>query len=144
LIDIQISNLDENNLLNIEKVEKLEKFSQKICKELEIKDKIISIVIADSKIVTKLNKDFRGIDATTDVLSFPLNKLDSEDNVLGEIIIDLERASTQATEYGNSLIRELSFLILHGILHLIGYNDDKKHNGEMREVEKSLSSYLLK
>jgi len=144
LIDIQISNLDENNLLNIEKVEKLEKFSQKICKELEIKDKIISIVIADSKIVTKLNKDFRGIDATTDVLSFPLNKLDSEDNVLGEIIIDLERASTQATEYGNSLIRELSFLILHGILHLIGYNHDKKHNGEMREVEKSLSSYLLK
>ncbi len=144
MIDIQISNLDENNLLNIEKVEKLEKFSQKICKELEIKDKIISIVIADSKIVTKLNKDFRGIDATTDVLSFPLNKLDSEDNVLGEIIIDLERASTQATEYGNSLIRELSFLILHGILHLIGYNHDKKHNGEMREVEKSLSSYLLK
>jgi probable rRNA maturation factor len=144
LVDIQISNLDENNILNIDDVERLENFTKEICHKLKIEEKTISIVITDSDMVSKLNKEFRGIDSTTDVLSFLLNSLDSDENVLGEIVIDLERAKNQAVEYNNSLIRELSFLIMHGVLHLMGYDHDKEHKGEMREMEKSLEGNLLK
>lgn len=144
MIDIQINNLDEKKILKIEEVEILEKFTKDICKELNIKNKTISIVITDSDVVSQLNKEFRDIDSTTDVLSFPLNAISSDKKVLGEIVIDLERAKQQADEYGNSLLRELSFLILHGILHLIGYDHDKSHKGEMRELERSLEKFLLK
>jgi probable rRNA maturation factor len=144
LVDIQISNLDENNILNIDDVESLENFTKEICNKLKVENKTISIVITDSDMVSKLNKEFRGIDSPTDVLSFPLNSLDSDENVLGEIVIDLERAKNQAVEYNNSLIRELSFLIMHGVLHLMGYDHDKEHKGEMREMEKSLEGNLLK
>jgi len=144
LVDIQINNLDDKKNLKIEEVEILEKFTKDICKELNIENKTISVVITDSEVVSKLNKEFRGIDSTTDVLSFPLNTINSEERVLGEIVIDLNRAIKQANEYDNSLLRELSFLILHGVLHLVGYDHDKNHNGEMRKMEKSLERFLLK
>ncbi|MFP4456868.1 MAG: rRNA maturation RNase YbeY [Clostridia bacterium] len=144
MVDIQISNLDERGILNIEDVEKLENFAKDICKEIGIKNKTISIVITDSDVVSKLNKQYRDVDSTTDVLSFPLNELESHEKVLGEIVIDLDRAKLQSDEYNNSILRELSFLIMHGILHLIGYDHDKDHRGDMREKEKSLEHFLLK
>lgn len=143
MVDVQINNLDKENILETTDIKKLEIFVINICKELTIKNKIISIVIADSIIVTDLNKKYRNINDTTDVLSFPLSSIESEEPILGEIVIDLERAQSQAGKYKNSLLRELSFLILHGILHLIGYDHDKEHDGEMRKQEKRLESFLL-
>jgi probable rRNA maturation factor len=64
--------------------------------------------------MTRLNKEFRGIDGTTDVLAFDA----------GDIVISLDRAKAQAFEYGHSLERELCFLVVHGALHLLGYGHD--------------------
>lgn len=87
----------------------------------------ISLSIVDNKEIQELNKTYRQIDKATDVLSFPL--LDCFDNVddknivaLGDIIISIEKAKEQALEYGHSLERELCFLTVHSMLHLLGYD----------------------
>ena len=78
----------------------------------------------------EMNLKYRGVDRTTDVLSFALN--DAEDNfeqeieALGDIFISIPKAIEQATEYGHSVKRELSFLTIHGLLHLLGYDHMNK------------------
>lgn len=101
-------------------------------KKLGIKcDPIVSVSIVDNRYIHKINKKYRHIDRPTDVISFAF--LDVENNydkilfspgpvVLGDIYISLEKAKEQATEYGHSLHRELSFLFVHGLLHLLGYD----------------------
>lgn len=101
-------------------------------KKLKLKcDPIVSVSIVDNRYIHKLNKKYRHIDRPTDVISFAF--LDSENNydkilfspgpvVLGDIYISLEKAKEQAEEYGHSLHRELSFLFVHGLLHLLGYD----------------------
>ncbi len=138
MIDIQVSNIDDNSYLNADQILQLEVFAYALCDELKITGKVISIVLTDSELVSKLNKLYRKKSETTDVLSFPLNTIDSEDPLLGEIIIDVDRALSQANEYGHSLIKEIAFLIMHGFLHLIGYDHDDIHQGEMRQKEKEL------
>lgn len=85
-----------------------------------------TIIITDSETVHELNRTYRNIDSETDVLSFPLQEGDSlicvPDNYLGDIAISLPRAKSQAEEYGHSLKRELSFLTVHGMLHIMGYD----------------------
>jgi len=87
---------------------------------LEI-DKELNIVFVDKKEIRKLNSNFRGIDLETDVLSF---SYDDEDEVFGEIIICPEVIKTQAKEYGNTFKQELTYMLIHGILHLAGYNHE--------------------
>ena len=83
----------------------------------------------------EMNYQYRNIDNTTDVLSFALN--DSEDNfdeqinVLGDIFISIPRMKKQAVEYGHSEKRELSFLTIHGLLHLLGYDHMNKDDEEV-------------
>lgn len=101
-------------------------------KKLDIKcDPIVSVSIVDNHYIHKINKKYRQIDRPTDVISFAF--LDSENNydkilfspgpvVLGDIYISLDKAKEQAEEYGHSLHRELSFLFVHGLLHLLGYD----------------------
>ncbi len=88
----------------------------------------VSIVIVDDEEIQKLNRDYRGKDTPTDVLSFPLQEGDfvvSEgDNLLGDIVISLETALRQAEDYGHSLEREVGFLTAHGMLHLLGYSHE--------------------
>ncbi len=85
-----------------------------------------TIRITDGETVRELNRTYRNIDSETDVLSFPAQEGESllcvPDRYLGDIAISLPRAKLQAEEYGHSLKRELSFLTVHGILHLIGYD----------------------
>jgi len=92
--------------------------------------------VSDSKIRT-LNKQFRGIDKATDVLSFPAG----EEGELGDIAISVETAARQARENGLTLNGEISQLILHGILHLSGY-DHETDNGEMNKLELKLRKRL--
>lgn len=86
----------------------------------------VSVVITDNSEIKVLNRDFRNIDRETDVLSFPLfdedGELDCEE--LGDIVISLERAMTQAQEYNHSLKREVAFLTAHSMLHLFGYDHE--------------------
>lgn len=99
-------------------------------------DPIISISFIDNKAIHEINKQYRKIDRPTDVISFAF--LDNEDRekayenggsiVLGDIYISLDKADEQSKEYGHSLDRELCFLFVHGLLHLLGYDHMKKQD----------------
>ncbi|MFA6947732.1 MAG: rRNA maturation RNase YbeY [Eubacteriales bacterium] len=96
----------------------------------------VSVTITDDEEIHILNNEYRGVDRATDVLSFPLDEADElgkggENDVLGDIVISLERAQAQAQEYGHSLEREVAFLTVHSVLHLLGYD----HMSEAEETE---------
>ena len=114
----------------------------------------VSLVFTDSETVRKLNRDYRGVDALTDVLAFymlPQKGADSSfalppDGVtrLGEVIISYPKAVEQAKEQGHSPERELALLIIHGILHLLGYDHEQpEEEAEMRTREKELLEKCL-
>lgn len=84
-----------------------------------------NIIFVDSNKIHEINKTYRNIDRVTDVISFALedNKtIELDHRLLGDIYICIERAEEQAKEYGHSFLRELSFLTIHGLLHLLGYD----------------------
>ena len=88
-----------------------------------------NIIIIDNKRIHEINKEYRGVDRETDVITFALEDhkdIEFEDvRILGDIYISLEKAKSQALEYGHSFKRELSFLAIHGLLHLLGYDHMK-------------------
>lgn len=94
----------------------------------------ISVIFVNEEKIHELNKEYRGIDRPTDVLSFALDEgedfSDNNDvpNLLGDIIISLPQAHAQAEEYGHDFHRELCFLAVHGLLHLVGYDHGSKED----------------
>lgn len=110
----------------------------------------VSVVLCDDEYIHELNRDYRGKDSPTDVLSFALNEGESapivdgpQENLLGDIIISLDRAVSQAEEYGHSLEREVAFLTLHGMLHLLGYDHEEEEDRcEMRGEEEHILQLL--
>ncbi len=91
----------------------------------EKRDGDLTILIDTPERIQTLNREFRNVDRVTDVLTFPAWEGEdplSADGYLGDIMICYERAKEQAEEYGHSLLRELSFLAVHGVLHLLGYD----------------------
>lgn len=101
----------------------------------------VDIVLTDDAQLQRLNASFRNIDRPTDVLSFsmtqgqPLIAGDEEDQVAGEIYVSLERARSQAVEYDASLTEELGRLLVHGLLHLAGYEHDTEESLRFMENE---------
>ena len=99
----------------------------------------LSVTLTDNEHIHVINREYRGVDRPTDVISFALNESDepeiedAEINILGDIIISLERAAEQAEEYGHSYRREIAFLTVHGLLHLLGY--DHMEEDERLEME---------
>lgn len=89
----------------------------------------LSFALVDNQKIRDLNQRYRQVDCPTDVLSFSM-----DEEVWGDIIISVEMAIKQAAEYGHSLERELGYLAIHGILHLLGY--DHKSPGEKEEMRK--------
>ena len=110
----------------------------KIFKELNLKGEYFTdVTIVDNETIHKINREYRKIDRPTDVISFAFLDEESERNLKGgpinlwQIIISFEKAIEQAKEYGHSLKREMAFLFVHGMLHLLGYDhmnetDEKK------------------
>ncbi len=111
----------------------------------------ISVTLTDNAGIQALNNQYRNIDAPTDVLSFPLVEYESteeppadEANMLGDIVISLERAEEQADEFGHSFEREVAFLTVHSMLHLLGYDhvnseeEDEEMRSRQREIMKTL------
>ena len=92
----------------------------------KVKKALVNIIIVDNKEIRKINKEYRGIDRETDVISFALEDdntfIELPIRVLGDIYISIDKAKSQALEYGHSLKREICFLVVHGILHLLGYD----------------------
>lgn len=114
----------------------------------------VSLVFTDSETVKQLNRDYRGVDEPTDVLAFymlPQKEADDSfalppDGVtrLGEVIISYPQAIEQAREQGHSPERELALLVIHGILHLLGYDhEEPEEEAKMREREKELLEKCL-
>ncbi len=102
----------------------------------------VSVTLTNNEYIHTLNKEYRGIDRPTDVLSFALNESEEPDmvdgpavNVLGDLIISVERAEEQAADYGHSLRREVAFLTVHGMLHLLGYDHMEDEEREEMEAE---------
>lgn len=89
-------------------------------------DKGINVILLNSKDMTKLNKKYRGIDSDTDVLSFSYN--DEKMTTIGDIFVSHKKIIEQSTRYGHSVHRELAFLVVHGFLHILGYDHDSKEN----------------
>ena len=113
-----------------------------------IDDYDISISFVDNKEIHELNKQFRGVDRATDVLSFPMlsdefEDVEYEEMSLGDIVVSLERALEQSIEYGHSFEREVCFLVCHSMFHLLGYDHDTEENTrEMREKEEAVLTKL--
>ena len=96
-------------------------------KVLELRDDYeISVTFVRSVTIHKINRDYRGIDRPTDVISFAVQDADTffeeEDTDLGDIFINIDYAARQAREYGHSYEREIAFLFTHGLLHCLGYD----------------------
>lgn len=99
---------------------------------------ILNLILTDDAHITNLNHKFTGRDGPTDVLSFPFpgERLPTEEKIWGEVYISLDRASEQAKDYGASLKEEVKRLVIHGILHLLGYDHRTKEETKiMREKE---------
>ena len=111
----------------------------------------ISVTFVDNNRIHELNKEYRDKDSATDVLSFPLGENGEydidEDNgckILGDIVISMERAMEQAELYGHSLQREVAYLTVHSMLHLLGYDhlDEGPMKAQMRAREEAIMALL--
>lgn len=98
----------------------------------KVSNAVLNIIIVDNEYIHKINKEYRGVDRETDVISFALEDDDTfvklPIRVLGDIYISIDRVKSQALEYGHSETREISFLTVHGILHLLGYDHMKEED----------------
>lgn len=110
----------------IKELEEVEKFITFATSHLKLDNVLFSIIIIDNKRIQELNKNYRNKDSVTDVISFALEDDDTfislDERILGDIYISIDKAREQADNYGHSLLRELSFLSIHGLLHLLGYD----------------------
>ena len=117
----------------------IEKSVSAVLKVEELDENVeVSVSFVGDKEIRELNRDYRGVDKSTDVLSFPIDDEFILDNrILGDVIINTRRVMEQAEELGHSNEREFSYLTVHSILHLLGYDhmedEDKR---QMREREK--------
>lgn len=145
-MNLIIEDLQERFSLDDITIDTLEKVIQHSLEEEEINYKVeVSLSLVDNLKIKELNNKFRGIDKSTDVLSFPiyekheLNEMKNKNNIgeilIGDIVLSLEKASEQADEYGHSFEREISFLTCHSMFHLLGYDHDTEENASIMRVK---------
>lgn len=150
----------EITYLNIEENEQYEKTVKKVLQKCFEEEKLlnskltITVTFTNPEEIRKINKEYRNIDKATDVLSFPMfekveieEKIEKEDflheDILGDIIISIEKVKEQAIEYGHSFERELSYMLVHGFYHLMGYDHiEEKDKKEMRPKEDKILNEL--
>ncbi len=114
-------------------------------------DAEINVTLVDDEEIKRLNAQFRDIDRSTDVLSFPLGDngeydINPENNacMLGDVVLSLEHAAAQALEFGHSFSREAAYLTVHSVLHLLGYDhiNDEEERKIMREKEEQVMKLM--
>ncbi len=127
---------------------KVIRVAQRVLETLGYKEAQVSILLCEDSYIQKLNKEYRRVDAPTDVLAFsmhegPFPRVHPE--ILGDVVISLEAASRQAKRFCHSLNKEVALLVIHGILHLLGYDHQKKKDREkMRRKEKEILEVIRK
>ena len=152
MYEIVYDGIDENK----EYDEVIKKVLSQCFKEenLENSNLWITVTFTTPRKIQEINKEYRGIDKATDVLSFPMfekNELDEKiakkdfenEDILGDIVISVEKVKEQAIEYGHSFERELSYMLVHGFYHLMGYDHIKEEDKKiMRPKEEKILETL--
>ena len=131
-------------------METVKKAINKVGKLYGLENAEVSVTLTDDAYIHQLNKEYRDKDRPTDVLSFALNEGDEPEikggpdvNILGDIIISVETAVAQAKDYGHSVEREMAFLTVHGMMHLLGYDHiEEEDRIEMRKEEEYVLHHL--
>lgn len=119
---------------------------------------IVNVLLTDDEGIHEINLEQRGVDRPTDVLSFPMNELvpgafdasrceydlDTDMLLLGDMVVSMQRCESQAEEYGHSFEREISYLTVHSMLHLVGYDhlDEGAMKRQMREREDAIMASM--
>ena len=139
---ISINNLTDEKL---KEIDELDDYTKYLIKYMNI-DASFSVIIVDNEKIHEINKQYRGIDRPTDVISFALEEDEDYEvkmRLLGDIYISIDKVYEQAKEYGHSVKRELFFLVTHGFLHLLGYDHMEKKDEEVMFSlqEKILNEY---
>jgi probable rRNA maturation factor len=128
-------------------VRRLEKFSRELFRRLKLPHCGFTLVLSNDRRIRQLNRTFRQKDQPTDILSFPSTPATPIDDPfeirsLGDMMVSVETAYRQAIQQGHSLEREIDILLIHGVLHLLGY-DHETDQGQMRRKERRLQMHLL-
>ena len=151
----------EISFLDIEEKEELKEFVKQVVNTCFSEEKLndlnfyLSITLTSPKEIHKLNREYRNVDKETDVLSFPMFEKEELDKIIsrqnknilpepiGDIIISIEKVEEQAKEYGHSFERELSYMIVHGFYHIMGYDHiEEKDKVIMRPKEEKILEIL--
>ena len=143
----EIINETNEDIKELEEIKKLVNFALEYQK---LNNAIFNIIIVDEEKIQYLNKNYRNKDSVTDVISFALEDdntfIKTDMRILGDIYICLKKAKDQSIEYGHSFLREISFLTIHGLLHLLGYDhmneEDEKIMFKLQEM--ILNEYGIK
>lgn len=140
---------DDNHLCQDNYEEIFTKIIETTLRLLQIEDDVeLSCVIVDDERIHQINREYRHIDRTTDVISFALEDneqyyVEGMPRSLGDIFISYDHACQQAQEYGHSLKREMCFLMTHGLLHLLGYDHmNEEEEKEMFSLQKKILNEL--
>ncbi len=139
MLVVKMSNKSNKDLIKEQERNDLKKLAEEVARgELKHeKEKELSITFMDNEEIAELNQKYRSSSGPTDVLAFPM-----EGKLLGEVIVSLEMALEQAEDYQHSFMRELGFLVVHGVLHLCGYNHKSEQSS--REMKTLEEKYLQK
>lgn len=139
----------DNRQSKYEITEELEKLLELVINEALMvegisKDYEVSISFVGNSEIRELNREYRGVDSETDVLSFPMeDEFEISTLLLGDIIISIERAKEQSLEYGHTLEREIAYLTAHSMFHLMGYDHmNEEEKKIMRNKEKQVMKNL--
>ena len=147
---MEIGIFNQTNEKLDKELDELKDMLSDFCKREDLGNVIFNIIIIDNRTIHKINKEYRDKDAPTDVISFALedDKTVIEPDgvrILGDIYISIDKVHEQALEYGHSFKRELSFLAVHGLLHLLGYDHMEKSDEEVmfKKQEEVLNYYEI-
>ena len=149
---IAIDFMDETETLEKQDMEFVQQLLEHAAKKEQLTDSEVSVTFVTNEMIRDINREYRGKDQPTDVISFAMEELgegetaiigSTEPRMLGDIIISLDRTKEQAADYGHSFKRELGFLAVHGFLHLLGYDhmnekDEKEMFSRQEEILLSL------
>ena len=141
-MDVQLQ--DDQKVCEVDS-ESLKSHAEKFLRALERLDDELSVLLVDDATIQNLNRQHRSIDSATDVLSFPQTMEGDEfiSHMLGDVVISVETAKRQAVEHHFSLEQELVLLLLHGLLHLLGYDHERSPQDEKLMKEKTWELFAL-
>lgn len=146
----QIGMFNETDVELTEEEKMIQKLVKEVLKEEKVRNAECNIILVDNEKIHEINREYRHIDRVTDVISFALeDEMENEPSaqyemrVLGDIYISVDRAKEQALEYGHSFLREICFLAIHGMLHLLGYDHQTTEDEKImfQKQEEVLAKY---